>query len=248
MNAPRVYTAISAITAELAETGIPKIHTNARDRYSYRSIDDVTARIAPLLAKHKLCILPRVMERISKEHVGLGDGLFTQVALRVAFDLVSARDGSSHTVEAYGEALDNSDKATSKAMSSVFKQMLLQAFCIPSAGGEDTETQSTRLIVKRDQPDPDQGWEQWALDIQDMIRICETGEAIDRVQTTYRMLLRAASVRRPDLYNVIGQVMRARRDNLEAKVAFNGATIAPNDAAKPASRAGASCADEAAHA
>lgn len=221
MSAPRVYSAISAITAELAETGIPKNHTNARDRYAYRSIDDVTACLAPLVARHKLCILPRVIDRTSTEHAGLGDALLTQVALKVAFDLVSARDGSSHTVEAYGEALDNSDKATSKAMSSAFKQMILQAFCVPSAGAEDAEAQSPRLIVQRDQPDPDQGWEQWALDIQDMINSCETGEAIDRVQATYRGLLRAASKRRPDLYAAIGLCMKARRGSVEAKAPGN---------------------------
>jgi hypothetical protein len=217
MSAPRVYTAISAITAELAETGIAKSHTNARDQYAYRSIDDVMARIAPLLAKHRLCILPRVLERSSEDRSDATDTLLIRVTLRVAFDMVSGRDGSAHTVEACGEALDSGDKATSKAMSAAFKQAILQSFCVPSVGSEDADATSHRLIAKRDQPDPDQGWDQWAFDIQDMIAICETTEAVDRVQTTYRALFRAASVRRPDLYQAIGQVIQARRDKVSPR-------------------------------
>jgi hypothetical protein len=214
MSAPRVYAAISAIMAELAETGIAKSRTNARDQYVYRSIDDVMARMSPLLAKHRLCILPRVIERSSEDRSDATQALLIRVALRVAFDLVSGRDGSLHTVEAFGEALDSGDKATSKAMSAAFKQAILQAFCVPISGYDDAEAASHRLVAKRDQPDPDQGWDQWAFDIQDMLSLCETIEAIDRVQTTYRRLFRAASVRRPDIYEAIGQVIKGRRDKL----------------------------------
>lgn len=218
MSVPRVYAAIGAITAELAETGIAKAHTNARDQYAYRSIDDIMARIAPLLAKHRLCILPRTLERSSEDRSDAANSLLIRVTLRVAFDLVSGRDGSSHTVEAYGEALDAGDKATSKAMSAAFKQAVLQTFCVPIAGSHDTDATSYRLAPHRDEPDPDQGWDQWAFDMQDMVNICETTEAVDRVQATYRALLRAASVRRPDLYQAIGQVIQARRDKVKPSV------------------------------
>ncbi len=122
MSAPQVYKAITAISAELSGGGIAKRHRNERDDYRYRSIDDVLNRLSPLLAKHKLCVLPRVLERTSADRLGDGDLLLVGVTLRIAFDLVSSADGSSHTVEAFGEALDASDKATAKAMSSAYKQ------------------------------------------------------------------------------------------------------------------------------
>ena len=53
MSAPSVYAAIHAVASDFAEQGIPKSHTNVRDRYDYRSIDDVMGRLAPLLAKHR---------------------------------------------------------------------------------------------------------------------------------------------------------------------------------------------------
>ena len=62
MAAPSVYAAINAISAELAERGIPKTRINEVDDYKYRSIDDVLDRLSPLLAKHRLCVLPRGAE------------------------------------------------------------------------------------------------------------------------------------------------------------------------------------------
>lgn len=133
MSAPQIYRAITAIAAELSGVGIPKRHLNERDDYRCRSIDDVLNRLSPLLAKHKLCVLPRVLERTSTDRVGEGDLLLVGVALRVAFDLVSSADGSSHTVEAFGEALDHADKATAKAVSSAYKQAMLDLLRAGSA-------------------------------------------------------------------------------------------------------------------
>lgn len=58
MSAPSVYSAIHAVAADFAQNGIAKSHFNTTGDYDYRSIDDVMGRLAPLLAKHRLCILP----------------------------------------------------------------------------------------------------------------------------------------------------------------------------------------------
>jgi hypothetical protein len=217
MTGPRVYAAISAVTADLARSGIAKSQINSAEQYAYRGIDDVMGRLAPLLAKHRLCILPRVMERTAMERRGVNDALLLSVTLRVAFDIISARDGSAHTIEAYGEALDGGDKATSQAMSAAFKYAVLQAFCIPIQGSEDADATTHRLVAPDRQVDPVQGWEQWSLDIQDMVRVCESGDALDRMQNTYRAELRAASKRRPEIYAAIGDAVRERRQALAAQ-------------------------------
>lgn len=215
MSAPRIYAAIAAITSELARAGIGKTQVNRAEQYAYRGIDEVCNRLAPLLAKHRVCILPRVLERTCEERTASEGMLLTSVALRVAFDFVSARDASVHVVETFGEALDGGDKATAKAMSAAYKQAVLQAFCIPVQGSDDTDAATYRVKASTAEvPDPDQGWEQWALDIQDMIRICESPEALDRVQSTYRASLRAASKRQPAIYAAIGTAMLARRQGL----------------------------------
>lgn len=211
MRGPRIYKAINAITAEMAKCGIGKAHTNAQDLYLYRSIDDVLKRLAPLLAKHRLCVLPRVLERIAVDRNGARDELLVSVTLRVAFDLVSAVDETRHTVEAYGEALDGGDKATSKAMSSAYKAAMLQTFCVPVTGSEDADARTFKLHRNDHDPEPVGGWEQWANDIIDMIGICENEEALSCIQGTNRALLKAVSRERPGLFRGVGDAFQSRK-------------------------------------
>ncbi len=58
-----VYQAINAVACELATSGIAKSQHNDEGDYAYRGIEDVLNALAPLLARHKLCVLPRVLER-----------------------------------------------------------------------------------------------------------------------------------------------------------------------------------------
>ena len=211
-RSPQVYRAINAITSAFAHDGIAKAHTNVRDQYQYRSIDDLLNRLGPLLARYRLCILPRVLERTATEQRGDGDVLLTAVAVRVAYELVSCRDGSSHIIEAVGEALDAGDKATAKALSSAYKSAMLHAFCVPVAG-EDGDASSHRLQLPA-AIEPAQGWEAWAKDIIDMIGVCETTQALDRVRSRQSSLLTALKRERPDLYARIGETFGARNQQL----------------------------------
>lgn len=217
MAAPSVYGAITAITAELAGAGIPKSRFNEVEEYKYRSIDDVLNRLAPLLAKHRLCALPKVRKRQATERLGENLQLLTHVALRVSFTLVSADDGSSHSVEAYGEALDGGDKATAKAMSAAYKSAMVQAFCIPVADLEDADATSHKLVARTHLPEPVQGWEQWARDIEDIVAVCESEQAIDTVQERNREPLKAISRERAELYRELGERFTARRHLLRTR-------------------------------
>lgn len=152
MSIPRVYAAINAVSAELAKAGIPKARTNLDEQYQYQGIDDVYNRLSPLLAAHKLCILPRVLERVCTDRTGATGDLLVNVSLKVAFDLVSVEDGSLHSIEAYGEALDAGDKATSKAMTATYKYAVLQTFCIPILGAKmltPTLTSSCEAVMSQ---------------------------------------------------------------------------------------------------
>lgn len=215
MSAPQVYKAISAISADLARSAIPKLHRNERDDYLYRSIDDVLNRLSPLLARHKLCVLPRVLKRASQDRAGEGDLLLVHVTLKVAFDLVSVVDGSSHTIETYGEALDPSDKATAKAMSSAYKHAVLHLFCVPVAQIEDADRSTHRLKRSRShQREPVEGWTQWAAGMADIAASCASVDALERLQDRQRPLLTSISRERPDLYSAIGDAVAKRAAGL----------------------------------
>ncbi len=212
---PRVYPAIAAVIAELSVGGIAKLGRNGDSGYAYRSIDDVYKALAPLLAKHKLCMLPRLLERGQSEHRSVGGEPVFSVWVRAAFDLVSARDGSVHTIETFGEAMDGSDKATSKALTAAYKYAAMQAFCIPVAGDVDADSLTPRVTTLAP---PQQGWEGWVADLQAIAVSCETHDALDRMQNGHRGLLHSLSLANPSLYAALGATIRLRRAGLSAQL------------------------------
>jgi hypothetical protein len=239
MAAPSVYAAINAVTAELAKIGIAKSRINEADGYQYRSIDDVLDRLAPLLAEKRLCILPRVVERFASACSDEASHLLSHVAIRMKFKLVSVEDGSSHSVEAYGEALDPSDKATAKAMSAAYKSAMVQTFCIPIAGAEDPDRSSPRPSSRTHVAEPVQGWEQWARDIEDIVSLCESEQAIGLVQERNRELLKSLSREQPALYRELGEAITARREALYQRAAAEAGTKRRSRAKMPRPKAAA---------
>lgn len=144
----KVYEAIAAVTAEMAKEGIAKGRRNQQQGYQFRGIDDVYNALSPVLAKHRLCILPRVTERVVQERETQRGGVLFYVTVRVEFDFVSADDGSVHTVCTYGEAMDSADKATNKAMSAAYKYAAFQTFCIPTEGDNDADATTPEVTKK----------------------------------------------------------------------------------------------------
>lgn len=155
---PQVYAAIAAVQADMSIQGIAKDRNNQSQGYKFRGIDDIYNAIAPMLAKHKLCILPRCVERIATERATKQGGIMLCVTVHAEFDLVSAADGSKHTISTYGEAMDSGDKATNKAMSAAYKYAAFQAFAIPTEGDNDADAHTHELAAdtrpQRQEPAP----------------------------------------------------------------------------------------------
>lgn len=143
-----VYKVINAVQADLAKDGIGKDRKNAQQGYSFRGIDDVFNALSPLLAKHGLCILPRILSRHCDERQTAKGGTLFYVTVEAEFDFVAAGDGSKHTIRTYGEAMDSADKATNKAMSAAYKYAALQAFAIPTEGDNDADAHTHEVVSK----------------------------------------------------------------------------------------------------
>lgn len=146
LNIPKVYSAIVAVMADIGKEGIAKGSRNAQQGYNFRGIDAVYNALSALLARHRLCILPRVLSRGVSEQTSKSGGILFYVVLDVEFDFVSADDGSKHTVRAAGEAMDSGDKATNKAMSAAYKYACMQAFCIPTEGDNDADATTHEVV------------------------------------------------------------------------------------------------------
>lgn len=135
----KVYQAINAVQGELSKIGISKDKRNKMQGYNFRGIDDVYAALSPLLAKHGLCILPRVISSNVIERKTAKGGALFYTTLTVEFDFICAEDGSKHTVATIGEAMDSGDKSSNKAMSAAYKYAAFLAFAIPTEGDNDAD-------------------------------------------------------------------------------------------------------------
>lgn len=138
-DVPKVYSAIAAVMAEIGLSGISKERKNQQQGYNFRGIDDVYNALSPILAKHNLCVLPRILAREVVERQSKNGGVLFTVTVEAEFDFVSAEDGSKHVCRTFGEAMDSADKATNKAMSAAYKYAAMQAFCIPTEGDNDAD-------------------------------------------------------------------------------------------------------------
>jgi hypothetical protein len=162
MSEKRVYAAIAAVSGELAKIGIAKDSKNAQQGYVFRGIDSVYNALAPVLAKHGLVILPRILSRECVERTSKSGSAQFFVTVEAEFDFVAVADGSVHVVRTYGEAQDSADKATNKAMSAAYKYAAFQAFCIPTEGDNDADA-TTPEPVKAKVPT---GYETWIGDME----------------------------------------------------------------------------------
>lgn len=135
-----IWTAISAVRADLAVAGIGKDQFNQQQRFAFRGIDDMYNAISAVLAKHG--VVPRVAEvRI------LGDGHSVRptkngsvyhmaVLATVSFE-IGAGGGQRMNHEVLAEAADSGDKVASKVMSMIMKYAFLTLFTIPTQGASD---------------------------------------------------------------------------------------------------------------
>lgn len=163
----KVYQAINAVQRALASSGISKDRqaTGFGSGYAFRGIDDVYNAIAPLLAEHKLVIIPRCVERTETQRPS-GNKTLYFVLVKMEFDFISSEDGSKHVACVFGEAMDAGDKATNKAMSIAYKYACFQTFAIPTEGDNDpdatvhapgnAQAKTKQAAGQQQQPQPNQ--------------------------------------------------------------------------------------------
>lgn len=161
MSTPAVYECIANVTAELAKSGIGKDRNNQQQGYKFRGIDDVYNALAPIIAKQKLVIIPRILSRECVERTSSNNKVLFYVTVEAEFDFIAAVDGSKHTAKTYGEAMDSADKATNKAMSAAYKYAAFQTFCIPTEGDNDADASHHEVVAA-----PPKGYEDWATDLE----------------------------------------------------------------------------------
>jgi hypothetical protein len=163
-----VYALIAAVSAEIAKTGISKDRNNVTQGYKFRGVDDVYNALAPLISKHGLVIVPRIMSRECVERQTAKGGTLFYTTVEAEFDFISAHDGSKVVARTYGEAMDSGDKSTNKAMSAAYKYVTFQTFCIPTEGDNDADahTHDVAAAVPKAAPTVPANFATWWADMQ----------------------------------------------------------------------------------
>lgn len=141
-----IYESITALMQEVEAVG--KNDKNAQQGFMYRGIDSVMNAMQPLLAKHKIFVVPEVLEQQREERQTSRGGNLIYSICKIRFTFY-AEDGSSVSAVVIGEASDMSDKATNKAMSVAFKYALFQVFCIPTEEMKDPDAEYNEIAAKK---------------------------------------------------------------------------------------------------
>lgn len=133
-----IFKAIPLVMADIDAVG--KNRENQQQKFKYRGIDDVMNAINPALIKHKVFIVPEVLEEKREERQTKGGSNLIYSICKIRFRFC-AEDGSYIEAITVGEGMDSGDKATNKAMAIAFKYACFQVFCIPTEEMKDPDSE-----------------------------------------------------------------------------------------------------------
>ena len=133
-----IFESITKIMEEVP--AIKKNKKNAQQNFMFRGIDDVMNTFQPLFAKHKVFMIPQVLEQKREERMSKQGALLIYSICKIKYTFY-AEDGSYVEAIVIGEGMDSGDKATNKSMAGAMKYTLFQTFCIPTEDDPDSESQ-----------------------------------------------------------------------------------------------------------
>lgn len=141
-----IYDTISAVMSEIGAVG--KTSKNSQQGFMFRGIDAVMNAINPALVKHKLFIVPEILEQTREERTTSKGSALIYSICKIKYTFY-AEDGSNVSAIVIGEGMDSGDKATNKAMSIAFKYACFQVFCIPTEEMVDPDSECHEVKEKK---------------------------------------------------------------------------------------------------
>lgn len=147
---PLIYELIPRVMADIG--AVEKNRKNEQQKYQFRGIEDFYQAAHPAFVKHGIFCVPEVLEHAASTFEKTNEyGKVTtwrHVTAKVRHRFFAA-DGSFVDAVTIGEGLDNSDKATNKAMSGAMKYALIELFSVPTQDVEDSDRTSPETGVQR---------------------------------------------------------------------------------------------------
>ena len=116
---------------------------NSRVQYNFQRWDDMVKALGDAFRTHGVATQTVVLEvdryRFERTKDNGQIQLWIHTSARVRFVFTSLEDGSTFTVEAAGEALDNSDKGINKAITAAYKNACKVAFMLSAEDDSDPD-------------------------------------------------------------------------------------------------------------
>lgn len=134
-----IFESITAIMQEIPAIGKEK--KNQQQGFKYRGIDDVMNALQPILSKHKVFVVPEVIDQAREDRVTNKGGTILYSMLKIKYTFY-AEDGTNVSAVVIGEGMDSGDKASNKAMAIAMKYAFFQVFCIPTEEMKDTDAET----------------------------------------------------------------------------------------------------------
>lgn len=147
MQGQKIYSAICDIMNDCP--AISKTQKNTQQNFLYRGIDVVMNVFQPLLIKHRVFVVPEVLESNREERQAKTGGNLIYTTLKVKYTFF-ADDGSCISAIVQGEGMDSGDKSSNKAMSVAFKYACFQIFCIPTEEMKDPDAESHEITKQKE--------------------------------------------------------------------------------------------------
>lgn len=140
--------------------------------YSYRGIDRVLNAVGPALRRHGVAIWPTGYD-VDYDKIQSRQGSSMRQASMVAHYRVFGPKGDSIDVASPGEAFDSSDKATTKANSVAFRNLLIVSLALPT---QDPRLDAEATYVERGEtplPSPEAYLTELTADRPPSLRRCQ---------------------------------------------------------------------------
>jgi hypothetical protein len=124
-----------------------KISTQDGKSYSfnYRGIDKVLNAVGPALRRHGITVIPAQIETTYGNA-----GRMRECLVRVTYRVIGP-DGTHFEMQGVGEGLDVGERATPKALTTAYRNMLITALTIPT---EDPKMDPDVVNLEREVPAP----------------------------------------------------------------------------------------------
>lgn len=137
---PKIIDEIEAVTKKKSLEGGVK--------YAFRRIDDFMNALNPMLGKHKVTLLPEVLDVTRGQVDTNSGGKMNTVQIKARYTLF-AEDGSCVSGITIGEGFDSGDKASGKAQSNALKYFIMPTFMVPTEDIDDTDNDASPELEQK---------------------------------------------------------------------------------------------------